>query len=206
VRPDWWGVSARLCRGLGVTGEQLLAAFEATRHHRGTGQTGSALGDLQALAAACQVEHDPAVLETLVEETLASLRASIHLYEDVLPTLSALREEGTRVALVSNCDHATIPLLQALGLDAVLDAKVLSCEVGWVKPDPRIFHESLRRLGASPEESVFVDDQPAFLDAAAALGIATFHILRPEPDGPARATSGHRTISSLAEITSPRSG
>src|SRR5688500_5921911 len=100
VRPDWWGVSGRLCRALGVSGPQLLAAFEATRHHRGTGQTGSVVGDLRALAQACGVPRDDDALEALAQETLASLQASTHVYEDVLPTLSALRARGTRVALV----------------------------------------------------------------------------------------------------------
>ena len=206
VRPDWWGVTDKLCRGLGVTGERLLAAFQATHHLRGTGAGGSMVGDLRALAGACGLSPDDHSLAALAEETGECLARTTHVYEDVVPTLQELRARGVPVALVSNCDHATAPLLRALGLDQLLDVAVLSCEVGCVKPDARIFQEALGRLGVPAEQSLFVDDQPRFLDGAAALGIATFHIVRPEEasagavSGERSTTSPHRHITSLAAL------
>ena len=205
VRPDWWGVTERLCRGLGVTGDQLLAAFQATHHQRGTGGGGSIVGDLRAVASACGLSPDEQSLVALADETGECLARTTHVYEDVVPTLRELRARGVPVALVSNCDHATAPLLRGLGLHQLLDAAVLSCEVGCVKPDARIFQEALGRLGVPAQQSVFVDDQPRFLDGAAALGIATFHIVRPQASadpvsGTASSASPHRRITSLTEL------
>lgn len=46
----------------------------------------------------------------------------------------------------------------------------VSSELGARKPDARFFEAMTERLGASPGECVFVDDQPRNCDAARALG------------------------------------
>jgi putative hydrolase of the HAD superfamily len=48
----------------------------------------------------------------------------------------------------------------------------LSCEAGYAKPDPRIYHAALRRLAASPGSARFIDDTPGHVAAAQALGMA----------------------------------
>jgi len=48
---------------------------------------------------------------------------------------------------------------------------VLSHEVGALKPDESIFQLALRKAGARAVETLFVDDQPANVDAARRLGM-----------------------------------
>ena len=87
-------------------------------------------------------------------------------------------------------------MIDAWGLDGHLDAVVLSCEVGLVKPDPAIFALALRRLGGEPARAVLVDDVVEYLDAAARLGVRTRRMARasrPEA-GP------HRVVSSLGGL------
>ncbi len=48
---------------------------------------------------------------------------------------------------------------------------VVSGDEKLVKPDPALYRLALERFGLTPEEAVFVDDNPANVDAAAALGI-----------------------------------
>jgi epoxide hydrolase-like predicted phosphatase len=54
----------------------------------------------------------------------------------------------------------------------VFDMIVFSGEEGVEKPDPEIYRRALARLGVSPAEAVFVDDMPANVEAARALGMA----------------------------------
>jgi putative hydrolase of the HAD superfamily len=54
---------------------------------------------------------------------------------------------------------------------AVCDVIVYSHEVGFEKPDPRIFELALSRLGVRPEESVFLDDLAVHVEAARSLGM-----------------------------------
>jgi putative hydrolase of the HAD superfamily len=80
--------------------------------------------------------------------------------------------------VVSNCDHATRPIVDELGLADEADAVLLSFEVGVAKPDAGIYRAALDALGAQPEGSVFVDDQAGYCDGAEALGIRSILILR----------------------------
>ncbi len=59
-------------------------------------------------------------------------------------------------------------------LDA-FDVIIASAEVGLMKPDPGIYRLALERLGVHASEAVFVDDMPANVDAARAVGM---HALR----------------------------
>jgi glucose-1-phosphatase len=56
---------------------------------------------------------------------------------------------------------------------------ILSYEVGAAKPDPSIFTHALRRAGFSANEALFVDDQPANVEAALRLGMDAFQFLNP---------------------------
>ena len=87
------------------------------------------------------------------------------LYPDALPALGALRDRGLAIAVVSNWDERLPSLLDELGLGERVDAVVLSSEIGYEKPDPRIFFTALDRLGAlrksdlDPEEVAHVGDR-----------------------------------------------
>ena len=48
-----------------------------------------------------------------------------------------------------------------------------------MKPDPRIYAISLRRLNVSPHEAVFVDDLLPNIEAARRLGLHTVHVCLP---------------------------
>lgn len=53
----------------------------------------------------------------------------------------------------------------------VFDVWVYSAEVHLAKPDPRIYQLALEWLGVQPQEAIFVDDFPANIEAAKALGM-----------------------------------
>ncbi|MFG2102926.1 HAD family hydrolase [Micromonospora echinaurantiaca] len=89
-------------------------------------------------------------------------------YPDARPTLGALREAGVRVAVVSNIGFDIRPHFAAWGLADLVDAFVLSYEVGRCKPDPAIFWRACGMLGVDPEQALMVGDSPADAGAVAA--------------------------------------
>ena len=200
IEADWSTLSALLRERFGTDDAGLRHAFQFTRIARGTGHYGSIAGNLRALAAACNRPLDDDAGARLAADLVAAMRASVHLYPDVVPVLRRLRAAGTRVALVSNCDHATRPVIEALGLGAEVDAVVLSCEVASLKPDRRIFDEALGRLGVTAGASRFVDDQSLYLDGAAALGLRTFRIVRDPAFPDPAASPAHVVITSFDEL------
>ena len=103
-------------------------------------------------------------------------------YQDSLPTLTALKRLGLRIALVSNCARDVRPVLERAQLLELFDAVILSFEVGAVKPHPPIFRCALEALGVAPANALMVGDN-SFDDAGAArLGLRT--LILPRTEGP----------------------
>lgn len=59
-------------------------------------------------------------------------------------------------------------------LDA-FDQVIISAEVGLMKPDERIYHLAVERLGVTPSEAVFVDDFSENVEGARAAGLHAIH-------------------------------
>jgi putative hydrolase of the HAD superfamily len=57
------------------------------------------------------------------------------------------------------------------GFEDLTDVIVYSHEVGLAKPDPAVYALVCRRLGVAPEEAVFLDDKPAAVAGAEAIGM-----------------------------------
>jgi putative hydrolase of the HAD superfamily len=148
---------------------------------------------------ACGREPDPDLIREMVCADRALLLANARLYDDVLPFLARLRARGVKVAVVSNCTENTRPLLTSLGVAALADALVLSCEVGAAKPTAEIFKHALDRLAVTADTALFVDDQPGFCAGGAAVGLTAVRIVRSEPAGAARA-AGAAVVRSLPEV------
>jgi putative hydrolase of the HAD superfamily len=201
IRTDWHALGQWMTARLDVDGQILLRAFEATSEARGTGRYGSIRGDLAAIIAATGGTADESFLGTLETELVALVGERTHLYGDVRPALRTLRASGVRVAIVSNCDHSTRPLLDKLELEREVDATVLSFEVGSLKPDAAIFDHALARLGATARDAVFIDDQARFLDGALSLGIRTLRIVRATSYGGIADPGPHPVIADLTQLT-----
>lgn len=60
------------------------------------------------------------------------------------------------------------------------DEMIISAEVGLVKPDPRIYHLALERLGVTPEAAVFIDDFSRNVDGARAVNLKAIHFKDPQ--------------------------
>src|ERR671937_164738 len=97
-------------------------------------------------------------------------------------------------------------LLDALGtlvelerpwLQPLVDAVVISAEVGVAKPDPAIFRAALERLGARAEDSLHVGDSVENdVAGARAAGLDAVLVAR----NGAAAPDGVRAVRSLAEL------
>jgi HAD superfamily hydrolase (TIGR01549 family) len=72
--------------------------------------------------------------------------------------LELVRRAGLRAGVISNSNGSVRASLQALGLAPYLDFVLDSGEVGFEKPDPRIFELALARAGIAAAEAVHVGD------------------------------------------------
>jgi putative hydrolase of the HAD superfamily len=98
--------------------------------------------------------------------------AGLVLDRDALVMLRAARAAGLRTALLSNSWAMSYPWAD---LGPLLDARVVSGDVGLRKPDPAIYHLAAEKLGLRLDECAFVDDIETNVDAARALGMYAVH-------------------------------
>jgi HAD superfamily hydrolase (TIGR01509 family) len=123
---------------------------------------------------------EPELTRALVEMHMGGLRAQVRAVAHHAGLLASLRRQA-RVGLCSNFSHSPTALrvLAESGLDAHLDAVVISDEVGIRKPRPEIFRAVLEALDVAPEETLHVGDSlDADVRGAAAVGIRTVWITR----------------------------
>lgn len=116
-------------------------------------------------------------------------------YPDALETLREAKDRRIKTAVISNISFDIRPHLEAAGLLDLLDAVVLSYEVGLLKPDPAIFKLACEALGADPANCVMTGDHAAD-GGGASLGIRTFYV-----DLAAVETRPEALISVLREVT-----
>jgi HAD superfamily hydrolase (TIGR01509 family) len=65
---------------------------------------------------------------------------------------------------------------EGIALTSSFDFRFLSFELGMVKPDREIFEAVAGRLPAAPAQVLFLDDNAANIEAAAATGFAVAHV------------------------------
>jgi 2-haloacid dehalogenase len=88
---------------------------------------------------------------------------------DVLGELSAA---GVRCFVLSNMEPGKFALRRArYEFFELIEGCVISGLEGVAKPDQKIFEILLSRYGLTPAETVFIDDMPANVAAAAELGV-----------------------------------
>lgn len=100
------------------------------------------------------------------------------IYNDVFslnpPILKIMKrlKKNYRMILLSNTDLMRFGFIKKKFPEIMIfDEYILSFEVGFIKPHPQIYRETLRRVGAKAKECVFIDDREENIKAAAKLGI-----------------------------------
>ncbi len=85
---------------------------------------------------------------------------------------SSLQENGYRTAVLSNTEVPAMQYFHQQKYD-MFDVLVFSCAEGIQKPDRKIYELTLEKLGSQPRQSVFIDDNPEYINGAKAVGINT---------------------------------
>jgi putative hydrolase of the HAD superfamily len=124
-----------------------------------------ARAELKRMAAAQGYDVDPI-------DFLMRLARDDHQREQVVQRALAIKAGGMRTACVTNNVmefgegwRSMVPV------DDLFDVVVDSCHAGVRKPDARIYRLALDAVDVDAEAAVFLDDHPANVAAAEALGM-----------------------------------
>lgn len=159
---------AALARITGLSKEALDRFYWADRHAFDLGElTGHSFW--QKVAEQAGLKLSESQIEELV---LWDARMWMDVNNAMLDWQHELKQRGLLTGIVSNMGD-TIHRQMEREFDWLsrFDVLVWSYEIRIAKPDPRIYRYALEKLGTLPSETLFIDDRPANVDAALALGM-----------------------------------
>ena len=152
----------------GLDAEVVFAAIDRLRewywsdperHRKGRLELAWARGEVVRLALA-DLGVDDESLARQIGDTYHALRdEAIKPFDDAVATVEWLRERGCRLALLTNGgSQGQRRKLDRFDLARLFDAILIEGEVGFGKPDPRIYTQALAALDVSASEAWMVGD------------------------------------------------
>lgn len=109
------------------------------------------------------------------------------MFDDAYATLDWLRDHGVRIGCVTNRVFGGPRFaeeLRELGLDRYFEVTAVSCDVGYMKPHPRIFQYALDAMRLDPQDCAVVGDSlRADVQAAQSMGMVGIlrRVKKPDP-------------------------
>lgn len=143
----------------------------------------------------------PDLEKKIADMFMAPILARARIYDDTMRFLESLHSSGFRTGIISNSPWGSPSYiwrseLRRLGISGFTDSSTFCGDVGWRKPDLRIFMHALNSLGVRAEECLYVgDNYSADITGGNAAGLRTLLIDRYHSGG-----REGKTIYSLMEI------
>jgi 2-haloalkanoic acid dehalogenase type II len=146
-----------------------------------------------------EIPFDPKLIDRLARKATELER--VRLYEDVVPTVNALKSQGMKTAVLT-----TVPswLFKHVleGNDVKIDFICTAREARAVKPNPRIYRTVLQEFGVKPSEALMVGDTPEIdIIPPKKLGMKTALLCREEKKTVKEADHVITSLKQLLKIT-----
>ena len=174
-----WGAGRRMtCEMLGVSREAWDEQLQRKSRDRLVGSKKNAFEIVAEMARAIDPSISDERINAATENRIAPFAAALHEIPDETSTvLECLKARGKRIGLISNADVMEVAAWGQSRTGHLFDSTIFSCVAGCVKPEKEIYELSLRELGVTPAESVFVGDGGSNeLEGAKNVGMTTIMI------------------------------
>ena len=118
----------------------------------------------------------------------------------VPPLFRALKERGLKIGIASSSDPKAIAgLVNAAGVEELVDSRISGEECRAHKPDPEIYLRSQSALGLTAGEALAVEDSPTGILSAKRAGL-TVLALKPRHEEPLDQSRADAVISQLKDV------
>ena len=148
-------------------------------------------------ALATEFDYDASRLSQQGFELFHHLRHDVSFYDDVFPLLDQLKHRY-RLGSISN-GNANAGLT---ALKDYFDGYINAADIMVRKPGREIFHAFCDRLNTSPEQCLYVGDDPEFdVVGASDAGMQTVWLNRHQQNWPQQLPPAQMEVSNLRELT-----
>lgn len=126
---------------------------------------------IRTLTQKYNIELTKEEINSLADRLISIWYEDMYLDPDATSVLRTLRE-NQKLGIISNWNHppSLYVTLRKYGLAKYFDITIISDEVGFRKPDPRIFYKASETLSIQPSEAVYVGDDPVDVEGSLAAG------------------------------------
>jgi putative hydrolase of the HAD superfamily len=157
---------------LGIDPNRFKNCYEEERNSYDNGQlSGEEYWDriLQRL----KVEPTGSVVKDLIS---ADVNSWTQINRDMICFIQEIKLEVEKLAIISNMNPDTLTYLRrSCEWLKNFDAQTYSCEIGYNKPETKIYQHCLSNLGMTARECIFVDDSLLNVRGAQKTGMNTVH-------------------------------
>ena len=170
---EWGGTPT--CDLVGVTRREWDQVLVDHADWRYRGDVKDGYETLKRMLAHAKPHYDEGRVRDIFDKRQARFRGLFQrLPEENVAVVRTLKARGIKVALVSNADAMDVECYDGCALHGLFDVEVFSCEVGFQKPEPRIYSHVLESLGLPASDCAFVGDGGSReLEGARAAGLTT---------------------------------
>jgi putative hydrolase of the HAD superfamily len=207
---DCWKVACECCPP--AVEPQVLAEIlrlrdwywsDPVRHRQGRLDLSAARRHIAGLALVNTGRDAPGLADRIAERYDRCRDERTVLFPDAVRMLTWLRESGCRLALVTNGAAAMQrQKIARFGLEPLFDVILVEGELGFGKPDERIYQMALTKLAAAPRDTWMIGDSLEWdVEQPQKLGITGIWVDRAGAGVPAScAVRPDLVIRSLAEL------
>jgi len=141
------------------------------------------------------------LLTLFLEHYLANIANKSRPYPGALNTLRALKADGAHLGICTNKrSHLSKALVEALGLNSLLDAVVGRDSVAKSKPHPDHLLETIRLAGGSRQRAIMIGDTAVDIATARAAGVPVIGVTFGYSDKPITTLAPDVVVSHYDEV------
>jgi phosphoglycolate phosphatase len=156
---------------------------------------------MEAVGRVLKPDELPPLLEIFMAHYRAHIADASMLFPGVRETLTALKADGARLAVLTNKPQELADLLlPALGIRDVFAEVYGAGRMDYVKPDARIFHDVVRDIGGPSGGAVMIGDSITDLKTAKSAGVPSILLSYGYTPVPARDLGADIVLDAFADL------
>ena len=161
----------QIAEDMGIPEKKLREIWDPTDYARTIGKM--TLEEVFEQILRASDKYNPELVRKLAKKrTDAKIECFRHLHEEILPMFEALKKQGYKIGLISNCYFEEAEVIRNSVLWQYFDVACLSCELGVAKPEEEIFRHCITEFGLTYEECLYAGDGGSYeLETAEKLGM-----------------------------------
>lgn len=162
---------------IGISNNEFSKEWNNRQELRMTGSFPDYFSVMKDIIEKQSLIYEDTVIKVLYRERVHEKSVPfLDIQEEIIDLLKVLRKKDIKLGLISNCTEQEVQSWKSSNLAQYFDEVIFSYQVGFAKPDNRIYELILSRLGIKANEVIFVGDGGSNeLDGASKNGMNAYH-------------------------------